>query len=59
VERQLDATRYGADGAVHGTIRTVHTTHAAAVKTTTYSKNSEQKTICCNSASNAPDDGRM
>ena len=26
---------YGADGAVHGTIRTVHTTHAAALKTTT------------------------
>ena len=32
---------YGADGAVHVTIRTV------------------QKTICCNSTSNAPDDGRM
>ena len=31
---------YGADGAVHGTIRM-------------------QKTICCNSASNAPGDGRM
>jgi len=27
---------YGADGAVHGTIRTVHTTHAEALKTTTY-----------------------
>jgi len=27
---------YGADGAVHGTIRTVHTTHAAALKTTTH-----------------------
>jgi len=25
---------YGADGAVHSTIRTVHTTYAAAVKTT-------------------------
>jgi len=32
---------YGADGAVHGAIRTVHTT------------------ICCNSTSHAPDDGRM
>jgi len=29
---------YGADGAVHGTIRTVHTTYAAAVKTTTHPK---------------------
>jgi len=25
---------YGVDGAVHGTMRTVHTTHAAALKTT-------------------------
>ena len=31
---------YGADGAMrmHGTIRTVHTTHAAALKTTTHPK---------------------
>ena len=29
----LDLIVYGADGAVHGTIRTVHTTHAAAPKT--------------------------
>ena len=29
---------YGADGAVHGTIRTVHTTNAAALKTTTHPK---------------------
>ena len=28
----------GADGAVHGTIRTVHTAHAAALKTTTHPK---------------------
>ena len=34
----------GADGAVHGTIST---------------KNSVQKTVCCNSTSNAPDDVRM
>jgi len=27
---------YGADGAVHGTTRTVHTTYAAAVRTTTH-----------------------
>jgi len=37
---------YGADGAV-------------ALKTTTHPQNSVQKTICCNSTSNAPDDGRM
>jgi len=29
---------YGADGAVYGTIRTVHTTHTAALKTTTHPK---------------------
>jgi len=28
----------GADGAVHGAICTVHTTHAAALKTTTHPK---------------------
>ena len=36
----------GADVAVHGNIRKP-------------SKNSVQKTICCNSTCNAPDDGRM
>ena len=36
---------YGADGAVH------HPHHP--------SKHSVQKTICCNSTSNAPDDGRV
>ena len=40
-------------------IRTIHTTYAAALKTTTHPKNPVQKTICCNSTSNAPDDGRM
>jgi len=49
---------YGADGAVHGTMRTVHTTYAAALKTTTHPK-TVQKTICCNSTSNPPDNGRM
>jgi len=29
---------YGADGALHGTIRTVHTTQPAALKTTTHPK---------------------
>ena len=43
---------YGADGAVHGTIRSGSQDHHP-------SKNSVQKAICCNSISNAPDDGRM
>ena len=48
---------YGADGAVqsHGTIRTLH----SGSQDHHESKNSVQKTICCNSTSNAPDDGRM
>jgi len=29
---------YGADGAAHGTIRTVHTTYATVLKTTTHPK---------------------
>jgi len=29
---------YSADGAMHGNVRTAHTTHAAALKTTTHSK---------------------
>jgi len=46
---------YGADDAVHGTIRTVH----SGSQNHQPSKNSVQKTVCCNSTSNAPDDGRM
>jgi hypothetical protein len=34
----------GADGAVHGTIRTLHTTYAAALKTTTHQKTRCRKT---------------
>jgi len=34
----LESRVYGADGAVHSTIRTVHTTYAAALKTTTIYK---------------------
>ena len=41
----------------HGTIRTIHTNYAAAPKTTIHPQT--QKTIRCNSTSNAPDDGRM
>jgi len=50
---------YGVDGAVHGTIRTVNMTYAAALRTTTHPQISVQKTICSNSTSNAPDCGRM
>jgi len=48
---------YGADGALrpHGTMRTVHSGSPDHHP----SKNSVQRTICCNSTSNAPDDGRM
>jgi len=48
----------GTNATSHGTNRTAHTTYAAALKTIHPSKNSVQKTICCNSISNAPDDGR-
>jgi hypothetical protein len=44
----------------HCSDRTVHTTYAAALKTTIHpSTNSVQKAICCKSTFNAPDDGRM
>ena len=45
---------YGADVAVHNThdLRSSSQDHHP-------SKNPVQKTICCNSTSNAPDDGRM
>ena len=33
--------------------------YSAALKSTIHHKNSVQKTICCNSTSNAPDDGRI
>jgi len=46
---------YGADSAVHSTIRTIHSDSQDHHP----SKNSVQKTIFCNSTSNAPDDGRM
>jgi len=50
---------YGADGAVaqHHPNRT----HDLRIGSQDHhpSKNSVQKTICCNSTSNAPDDGRM
>ena len=42
---------YGADSAVHHPHRT-HDPRSG-------SQNSVQKTVCCNSTYNAPDDGRM
>jgi len=38
IESRCVGRVYGADGAMHGIIRTVHTTYAAAVKTTTHPK---------------------
>jgi len=48
---------YGTDGAVHHS----HSTHDLRSGSQDHhpSKNSVQKTICCNSTSNAPDDERM
>ena len=48
---------YGADGAVLHP----HRTHGLRSSSEDHhpSTNSVQKTICCNSTSNAPDDGRM
>jgi len=50
---------YGADGAVrqHHWHRT-HDLHSSSQDHPS-PKNSVQKTICCNSKSSAPDDGRM
>ena len=48
---------YGADGAVHHPQRT-HDLRSGS-QDHHPSKNSVRKTICCNSTSNAPDDGRM
>jgi len=56
LERRCVGCVYGVDGAVH---RTVHTTYATSLNTTTHPKTRCRKTICCNSTSNAPDDGRM
>jgi len=52
---------YGADGAVRVGRHHPHRTHDLRSGSQDHhpSKNSVQKTICCNSTSNAPDDGRM
>ena len=43
----------------HGTIHSLHTDLRSGSQDHHPSKNSVQKTIRCNSISNAPDDGRM
>jgi len=48
---------YGADGTRHHPHRT-HDPHSGS-QDHYLSKNSVQKTVCFNSTSNAPDDGRM
>jgi hypothetical protein len=49
---------YAPDGAVRRRTGTVHTTYAAAVRTTTHLQIGCRKP-CCNLPSSAPDDGRM
>ena len=49
---------YGADGVVHHPHRT-HNLRSGSQDHYHSSTNLVQKTICCNSTSNAPDDGRM
>ena len=57
----LKASVYGVDGAVGVARHHPHRTHDLRSGSQDHhqSKNSVQKTICCNSTSNAPDDGRM
>jgi len=52
---------YGADGAVQAARHHPHRTHDPCSGSQDHHpcKNSVQKTIYCNSTSNAPDDGRM
>jgi len=52
---------YGVDGAVRAARHHLPCTHDPYSGSQDHhpSKNSVQKTICCNSTSNAPDDGRM
>jgi len=52
---------YGADGAVRVTRHHPQRKHDLRSGSQDHhpSKNSVQKTICCNSTSNSPDDGRM
>jgi len=49
---------YGADGAVRHHLHCTNHLHSGS-EDHDPSKNSVQKTICCNSTSNAPDDGHI
>jgi len=49
---------YGADGAAWHHPHRTHDLHSSS-QDHHPSKNSVQKTVCCNSTSNAPDDGLM
>ena len=57
LEKHCIGRVYGADGARHRPHR-MHDLRSGS-QDHHPSKNSVQKTICCNSTSNAPDDGRM
>ena len=59
LERRCVGRVYGADGAVAW--HHPHRTHDPRSGSQDHhpSQNSVQKAICCNSTSNAPDDGRM
>jgi len=60
-ERRCVGRVYGADGAVRLARYHPHRTHnlRSGFQDHHPSKNSVQKTICCNSTSNAPDDERI
>jgi len=61
LERRCVGRVYGADGAVRLAWYHPHRTHDPSSGSQEHHpfKNSAQKTIDCNSTSNAPDDGRM
>jgi len=58
VESRCVGRVYGADGAARYNPHRTHDLRSGSQDHHS-SKNSVQKTICCNSTSNAPDDGRM
>jgi len=61
LESRCPGRVYGADVAVRVAWHNPHCTHdlGSSSQDRHTSKNSVQKTICCNSTSNAPDGGRM
>ena len=61
LESRFAGRVYGADGAVQVTRHHPHRTHDlhSGCQDDHLSKNSVQKSICCNSTSNAPDDRHM